>query len=85
MDNTEKIIVMDENNNQVEANVINVLEIDGESYVLFSIDALDDNANLYVNKVIKDSNGEDSFVLIEDDNERERVFGVVNDIINHLE
>lgn len=85
MDENEKIIVMDENNNQIEANVINVLEIDGENYVLFSVDADDENANLYVNKIITDTNGEDSFISIEDDREREHIFSVVNEIISRLE
>ena len=76
---------IDENGNEIEVNIVNVLEIDGKSYALLSVDANEEDANLFVNRVRFDANGDISLSLIEDENEKKYVFDVINELISGME
>ena len=84
MDNNDKVTVLDEAGNEVEATIINVIEVNNQEYLLYSIDVNDDDANLYVNKIIRDENGEEDIVPIEDDIERNVVFEQIKKIMNEM-
>ena len=84
MDNNDKVTVLDEAGNEVEATIINVIEVNNQEYLLYSIDVNDEDANLYVNKIIKDENGEEDIVPIEDDIERNVVFEQIKKIMNEM-
>ena len=84
MDNNDKVTVLDEAGNEVEATIINVIEVNNQEYLLYSIDVNDEDANLYVNKIIRDENGEEEIVPIEDDIERNVVFEQIKKIMNEM-
>ena len=84
MDSNDKVMVLDENGNEVEATIINIIEVNGQEYLLYSVDANSDEANLYVNKIIKDENGEEDIVPIESDVERNTVFDEIKNLINEM-
>ena len=84
MDSNDKVIVLDENGNEVEATIINIIEVNGQEYLLYSVDVNGDEANLYVNKIIKDENGEEDIVPIESDVERNTVFDEIKNLINEM-
>ena len=84
MDNNDKVTVLDEAGNEVEATIINVIEVNNQEYLLYSIDVNDEDANLYVNKIIRDENGEEDIVPIEDDIERNAVFEQIKKIMNEM-
>lgn len=84
MDNNDKVTVLDEAGNEVEATIINVIEVNNQEYLLYSIDVNDEDANLYVNKIIRDENGEEDIVPIEDDIERNVVFEQIKKIMNEM-
>ena len=74
-----------ENGNEVEARIINIIEIEGQEYLLYSIDANEEEESLFVNKIIKDENGEENFVAIDNDEERNNVFEIIKEMINNIE
>ena len=84
MDNNDKVTVLDEAGNEVEATIINVIEVNNQEYLLYSIDVNDEDDNLYVNKIIRDKNGEEDIVPIEDDIERNVVFEQIKKIMNEM-
>ena len=84
MDNNDKVTVLDEAGNEAEATIINVIEVNNQEYLLYSIDVNDEDANLYVNKIIRDENGEEDIVPIEDDIERNVVFEQIKKIMNEM-
>lgn len=84
MDNNDKVTVLDEAGNEVEATIINIIEINNQEYLLYSIDVNDEDANLYVNKIIKDENGKEDIVPIDDDMERNIVFEQIKKIMNEM-
>ena len=65
MENGERITVLDENGNEKEARVLNVVEIDGQEYLLYTVEENEEEENLYVNKIIKNENGEEDLAPIE--------------------
>lgn len=84
MDKEDKVTVLDEFGNEVEATIINIIEIEGQEYLLYSVDVNEEDANLYVNKIVKDENGEEDIVPIEDDAERNIVFEEIKKLINEM-
>ena len=85
MEDNDKVIVIDENGNEVEATILNIIEIDNNEYLLFSVDANEEDANLFVNKIVRDANGEETTIPIEHDEERNMVFNSIKEYINNLE
>lgn len=84
MDSNDKVTVLDEFGNEVEATIINIIEVNGQEYLLYSVDVNEEDANLYVNKIVKDENGEEDIVQIEDDTERNTVFEEIKKLINEM-
>ena len=85
MDNQDMVVLLDENGNEVQGRIINIVEIDGQEYLLYSVDTNEDEENVFVNKIIKDVNGEDEFVAIEDEEERKYVFDTLKEMIDSIE
>ena len=85
MENQDTVILLDENGNEVQARIINIVEIDGQEYLLYSTEANDEEENLYVNKIVKDENGDEEFVAIEDEEERNYIFDTIKEMINNIE
>ena len=85
MENQDTVILLDENGNEVQARIINIVEIDGQEYLLYSTEANDEEENLYVNKIVKDENGDEEFVAIEDEEERNYIFDTLKEMINSIE
>ena len=85
MEEQEKVILLDEDGNEVEARIINVVEIEGQEYLLYSVPVNDEDENVFVNKIIKNANGEDEFVAIDNEEEKIYVFGILKEMINNLD
>ena len=74
MNNEEKFIVLDENGNEKEATIINIIEIDEKEYLLYTTEENEEEDKLYVGKIVKDADGEEDIITIEDEEERTKVF-----------
>ena len=84
MENDDKVILLDENGKEFEATIINIVEIDGNEYLLYSVDANEEDANLFVNKIIRDEKGEEDIVPIDNDEERNMVFDSINEFVSDM-
>ena len=85
MDQDRKVVLYDEMGKEVEATIINVVEINGNNYLLYSVAADEDEENVYVNKVVKDANGDEEFIAIENDEEKNYVYQVLRDMIENMD
>lgn len=85
MDTDIKAKVLDENGNTVEADVIDIIEVDGKEYLLYSVDANEEECDLYINRIVKNSNGEDDIISIEDEEEKRRVFEILKDLMEETD
>ena len=81
-DNDAKFTVIDENNVERVANVITVVEIEGIEYIVYSIDTDSENCDVLVSRLVKNSDGSDSILDIEDENESVKVKAIVKEILN---
>lgn len=82
MEEKRNFIVQDENGIQSVAEILTMLEIDGSEYVVYSIDKDLENSDVYAAKVIKDQDNNDRIVSIENEEEKKKVFGIVEKMIN---
>ena len=82
LDEIQTFTVEDEFGRTMIAEVLTIVEIDGIEYVVYSIDASEEDSDVYVARVYVDSEGNDNIVSIEDDEERAKVFEVVQKMIN---
>ena len=64
-----------------DATLLTVIEVDEKEYVIYSIDRDEENVNIFVSELKKDSNGNDIIVDIEDENEKIKLNEIVRNII----
>ncbi len=73
--------ITDEKNVERDATLLTVIEVDEKEYVIYSIDRDEENVNIFVSELKKDSNGNDIIVDIEDENEKIKLNEIVRNII----
>lgn len=73
--------ITDEKNVERDATLLTVIEVDEKEYVIYSIDRDEENVNIFVSELKKDSNGNDIIVDIEDENEKIKLNDIVRNII----
>lgn len=76
--------MQDENGVMREARIIDKIEINGQDYLIYALSINEEEDSIYVSKVIKNVNGEEEIVSIQDDNERDMVINTVREVINSL-
>ena len=65
-----------------EATVLKVVNIDDRKYVVYTVDSSIENADEYASEVIKDQEGYDKLIDIEDPKIRQNIFEIVNIIFS---
>jgi len=81
----EKFKVVDENGIEKEAEIITSFNYKEKDYIVYSIEKDDENANVYVSKLLKDSEGYDIIEDINNDSEREEIKNIVKEILSKVE
>ncbi len=78
----EKFTIIDEFNNEKEAEVITVLEADDKKYVVYSLDVDADNCDVLVSRLIDNEDGTSIVEDIDDEEERTKIHNIVNELLN---
>ena len=78
----QTFVVQDEFGRNMVAELLTIVEIDGIEYAVYSIDASEEESDVFVARIVKDVEGNDNIVDIEDEEERAKVFEVVQRMIN---
>lgn len=68
--------------NLKEATVLKVVNIDDRKYVVYTVDTSIENADVYASEVVKDQEGYDKLIDIEDPKIRQNIFEIVNIIFS---
>lgn len=76
-----KFKIKDESNVEREACVVTAFENDGHEYIIYSIDRDEKDANVFVSRLEKNSEGKNVLVDINDAEEKNKVNSIVNDIV----
>ena len=85
MEEQEIFTMLDEFGQEKEAKILNVIEINNQEYVVYSIDKNEEEDGIYASKIIKNKLGEEEIVSIENEEEREIVFDTIREIIEDLD
>ena len=75
--------VIDEHGIDRDANIICKFTIDGNEYVLYSIERDSENDNLFVSKLVNNNDGTSNMIDIEDSAEKDKIGDVVKQLITY--
>lgn len=81
----DKFKLVDENGIEKEAEIITSFNYKEKDYLIYSIDNDDENANIFVSRLLKDNEGYDYIEDINDDKEREEIQNIVKEILSAVE
>lgn len=65
-----------------EANVIKIISIDDIEYVIYTVDNGDETSDIFSSKIVKDEDGYDKLVDIEDENVKQNISEIINIIFS---
>lgn len=82
MEEKKTFIIQDENGIQSVAELLTIIMVDGIEYAVYSVDKDLENSDVYAARIVKDQNGNDRIVSIENEEEKNKVFGIVEKMIN---
>lgn len=77
----KKFKITDEQNIEREANLITVFENEGKEYAVYSIDRDVETVNIFVSRIEKDANGNDTLKDITDQTEKLRIDNIVKELV----
>lgn len=79
-----KFKVIDENNNEKEAEIITIFEHNNKEYVIYSVNKDNENVDICVSKLEKDKEGYSIFKDITDKEEKEAIDNIVKEVIDQI-
>ena len=82
LEEVQTFVVQDEFGRNMVAELLTIVEIDGIEYAVYSIDATEEESDVFVARIVKDEEGKDNIVSIEDEAEKAKVFEIVQKMIN---
>lgn len=83
MDN-KKFIIQDRFGIKLDAELIMRFNVNEIEYILYSIDKDEQNVDVYVGRLICDQNGNEMILSIGDREEEEKIFSIVDKMINKV-
>lgn len=83
MEEKETFTMIDENGNEKEAEIITVIEIDDKEYVIYAVNKNEESDNIFASRIIKDENGNDVIKSIENQEEKDKVFEVIKELLSN--
>lgn len=83
MEEKETFIMKDENGNEKEAEIITIIEIDNKEYVIYAVNKNEESDNIFASRIIKDENGNDIIKSIENQEEKDKVFEIIKELLSN--
>lgn len=78
----QKFQVQIETGEILEAELISVVEIDGKDYAVYSLDNKNGTVDILASYVVKDEEGYDQLVDIEDPSDKEKISEFINNLVS---
>ena len=78
---SKNVKVIDEHNIDRDANIVCAFNVDSNDYVLYWIERDEENANLFVSKILKNNDGTYNMSNIEDASEKSKIGDVVKGMV----
>ena len=61
-----------------EAEVLKTVSVDNNDYIIYAIDKGDETSDILASRIVKDNEGNESLVDLENDDERNKLKDIVN-------
>lgn len=81
----DKFTLLDENGMEREAELLNVITVDEQDYLLYSVVGDSDDAAICVAKIIHGEDSDEQLIDIEDVNEREKISKIIDELFDNFE
>lgn len=81
--NSKNLKVVDEHNIDRDANILFAFDLEGSGYVSYSINRDEDNANIFLSKLIRNLDGSFSILDIDDSSEKTKLNEIVKVVITN--
>lgn len=85
MEEQETFMILDESGQERAAQILNIVEINNQEYVVYAISENEEEDSIYASKLIKDETGNEDIVPITDEEEKRIVFDTIRELVNNLE
>ena len=85
MEEQEIFTMIDEYGQERNAKILNIVEINNQEYLVYSLEKNEEEEAIYASKLIKNSLGEEEIISIEDETERKIVFDTIRELIDELD
>lgn len=82
MNGRKNFYITDENDVHLLVELLTILRIDGKEYAVYSLDKDVNTSDVYAARIIKDVNGNENIVSIDDELEKRKVFQIIDKMIN---
>lgn len=85
MEEQETFTILDEYGQEKEATILNIVEINNQEYLVYSVSQNEEEDAIYASKLIKDEFNNEDVVPISDEEEKKIVFDAIREIIDDLD
>lgn len=82
MNDRKVLFIKDVNAEERTVELLTILQIDGIEYAVYSMDRDTSISDVYVARIVKDLNGNDNIITIENELEKNKVFKIIDKMIN---
>ena len=84
MVDADKFILQDRFGVKVDAEFVMKLNVDDFEYIVYNILNDDKYTDVYVGRIICDANGNETIISIDNSSEEEKIFSIVDTLINKV-
>lgn len=81
----EKFLMLDEFGQEKEAEILNIIGINNQEYLVYKISKNEEEDSIYASKLVRDANGEENIISIEDEEEKRIVFDAIRELLDELD
>ena len=81
--NNKNVKVIDEHNIDRDASVMFAFDLEGSEYVVYWISRDEDNNNVFVSKILKNIDGTNSMLNIDDDDKKKEIAEIVKTLVSN--
>jgi len=85
MEEQEFFQIIDEFGQEKDARILNILEMNNQEYVVYAVSQNEEEDNIFASKLVKDKDGNEDIIPIDNEEEKRVVYDVVRKFINDLD
>ena len=85
MEKENKIKVINDEGKEVEVELLNVVEVDGKEFIIYTASNNDEYDDYYAMKIVTNENGKEDLAVVTDEQERELISEIIDEMTSETE